>query len=916
MRNFCQDLLITPHIAELCPEGYKILHVPRPYEGKGDGGGVGIVYKAGLEIDLLKEHEKYETFEHMEVVLKQKSQCYRLIVLYRPPSTSRASFITEFTDFVDRKSMERGHLILVGDFNFHVDVKDDYYANKFKEVLGSGNLTQHVTGPTQKYGHTLDLVITKSDSSLVKNIFTIDPDHSDHFWVHFEMPLEKPQLLRKKITYRKHKQIDREEFSKDIQNSKLYSEPAGNISDAVVQFNTVLKELYDKHAPVQTKTITIRPKELRNNEEIRIAKRERRKAERKMRKTKLQVDREIYVEKRRKVNRLIEKAKKEYYAEKIEQCAGDQKELFKVVNKLLHKPQDNPLPTHETPEELANRFADFFVEKIRKIRQNLSEIQNAWNDLEMEPESCNANLSELKPATEEEIKKLIMKSATKSCSLDPIPTWLLKECLGCLLPVITRIVNLSLEAGEVPSNLKEAIVLPLIKKLTLDPEILKNFRPVSNLSFLSKLIERVVDMRYEEHLVKNYLHIKWQSSYKKFHSTETALVRVMNDILCEIDNKKCVLLVLLDLSAAFDTIDHDTLLARLQNRFGVKDKALSWFRSYLSDRSQSVVIENVKSEKSILEFGVPQGSILGPKQFIQYTAPLVEIARKHGIKLHMYADDTQLYMAFEPTDPSVALSMEKIEACIADIKTWMAKNFLKLNDDKTEFLVLGAPSQLKKVNVPNLQIGESEIEKTQSARNIGAIFDSSMTMEKHVDAICKSAWSHLCRIGRIRKYLSVAATKTLVHAFITSKLDNLNSLLYGIPDNLLNKLERIQYAAARLVMRIRKYEHITPVLKTLHWLPVKSRIEYKILLLTYKALNAEGPEYIKELLTPCTGPRLREQQLLKIPKYKTKTYGGRAFSRVAPKLWNSIPTALRQAKSTNSFKNNLKTYLFSKAYET
>ena len=177
-----------------------------------------------------------------------------------------------------------------------------------------------------------------------------------------------------------------------------------------------------------------------------------------------------------------------------------------------------PLPSHESAEELANRFADFFVEKISKIRQNLKSMREGLNAPVMTSEKQVSQLSELEPASEEEIQKLIMSSATKSCTLDPIPTWLLKDCIGCLLPIITKIVNISLSLAEVSPNLKEAIVLPLIKKLILDPEILKNFRPVSNLSFLSKLIERVVDARYENHLTKNNLHEKWQSSYKKFHS--------------------------------------------------------------------------------------------------------------------------------------------------------------------------------------------------------------------------------------------------------------------------------------------------------------------------------------------------------------------------------------------------------------
>jgi len=390
----------------------------------------------------------------------------------------------------------------------------------------------------------------------------------------------------------------------------------------------------------------------------------------------------------------------------------------------------------------------------------------------------------------------------------------------------------------------------------------------------------------------------------------------MNDALCDIDNKKCVLLVLLDLSAAFDTIDHETLISRLENRYGVTGDARSWFESYLTGRTQSVLIRNYESEKCDLEFGVPQGSILGPKKFIGYTAPVVDIAKAHGVSLHLYADDTQLYITCDPTPESIAAAMKKLEACICDIRTWMAQNFLKLNDDKTEFLILGAPKQLKKVPKPTLQIGECKIEASESARNIGAIFDSNLSMEKHVNSVCKAAWCQLRRVGAIRKNLSNQATKTLVHALITSKLDNLNSLLYGLPNKILHKLERIQNASARLITRSKKYDHISPILRKLHWLPIKMRINYKILLITFKALNNKAPEYIKELLLPCSGSRLKDKILLKNPLSKSARYGDRAFSRAAPHLWNALPDELRHCKSVNSFKSKLKTFMFAKTFGT
>ena len=199
--------------------------------------------------------------------------------------------------------------------------------------------------------------------------------------------------------------------------------------------------------------------------------------------------------------------------------------------------------------------------------------------------TCTSPVFEhFRPVSVTEISKLISGSPSKSCVLDPVPTWMLKDHINILAPVITRIVNNSFETAIFPDHFKNALVTPLLKKPSLDPEILKNFRPVSNLKFVSKIVEKAVACQLIDHLSSNNLYEHFQSAYRKFHSTETALLRVQNDILCELDEKFGVFLILLDLSAAFDTIDHDVLYSRLAS-IGVKGSALKWLQSYLSNRT-------------------------------------------------------------------------------------------------------------------------------------------------------------------------------------------------------------------------------------------------------------------------------------------------------------------------------------------
>ena len=279
--------------------------------------------------------------------------------------------------------------------------------------------------------------------------------------------------------------------------------------------------------------------------------------------------------------------------------------------------------------------------------------------------------------------------------LDPIPTSLIKECLSDLLPLITRIVNSSLCSGVVPPQFKQAVVTPMLKKPGLDPNDLKNFRPVSNLPFISKILEKVVLTQLQKHLSENDLLEIRQSAYRKNHSTETALLSVVDGLLRNADDRLVSVLALLDLSAAFDTLDHPILLQRLETTFGISGTVLHWFASYLEGREQSVKVDNVLSSPSPLQFGVPQGSVLGPILFTLYSQPLSDLICRHECDYHKYADDTQLSKG-APPDQFQSLLCD-IQTCIESLVGWMYSNKLKLNAEKTEILPVASTSRLSSV---------------------------------------------------------------------------------------------------------------------------------------------------------------------------------------------------------------------------
>ena len=257
---------------------------------------------------------------------------------------------------------------------------------------------------------------------------------------------------------------------------------------------------------------------------------------------------------------------------------------------------------------------------------------------------------------------------------------------------------------------------PLLKKDGLPP-VFKNFRPVSNLAFISKLVENVVAKQLQHYLNCNNLFPVFQSAYRQNHSTETALLKVMNDILLNMNNQCVTLLILLDSSAAFDTVNHDTMLRRLEYSFGIQGKALSWFASYLSGRAQRIMMNESLSKPFKLECGVPQGSCLGPLLFTLYTSELFEIIKYHLPMIHCYAYDSQVYISFSPNDRAEQLAVVRnMEDCIRDIRFWMLNNDLKFNDDKTEFLIIGSSQQLDKLDNISIRVGDSGRNSSRATR--------------------------------------------------------------------------------------------------------------------------------------------------------------------------------------------------------
>ena len=528
---------------------------------------------------------------------------------------------------------------------------------------------------------------------------------------------------------------------------------------------------------------------------------------------------------------------------------------------------------------------------------------------------------------------MLAQSPDKHCDLDPLPTSLLKKCSSVLLPTITNIINLSLSEGTFPDHFKHSQVTPLLKKPSLDREILSNYRPISNLSFLSKLAEKIVKSRLVDHLSSHSMLNTHPSAYIKAHSTETVLLSLHDHLIQRISQQELTGLCLLDLSAAFDTIDHSILVHRLKTWFGIDGSVLSWISSYLSSRTFAVSAHGKLSPPTPLAHGVPQGSVLGPLLFILYTTPLSTLISSTSVDHHLYADDTQLYISFKPSFFSDVEN--SLKSTFTAVSKWMAANLLALNSSKTEFLIIGCPKQLAKLTSSHIALTpDTTITASSSARNLGFVFDTHLTYHDQISALTKACYFHIRDLRRIRPCLDTQTASRIATSLVQSKLDYCNSLYLNLPACELNRLQLVQNALARTVCNTSRRTHITPALQSLHWLKIRERIAYKVMSITYNTIQTHKPNYLARLVSIQPPRATRSSGLITLsrpPLSSSLKILDRSFSYTAPRLWNDLPGHLRQpclsvdksspaiptvALSRQAFHSRLKTHLFCQSYPT
>jgi len=910
----------SPSLISCTPQEYKFIEKSRPRTDHtsvrmdSNHGGICVFYRNSFSVKAINLPH-YHTFEVLALSVNSTRLATTLITVYRPGSQAVSSvFLDEFADLLER-CYSYSQCIIVGDINIHLDSPSSPCSQQFKSLLDDSGMNDCVNQPTHQHNHQLDVFITRCDKPPASLI--VDPPNmlSDHSLIIATFNITTSAAthsVRPKILRRKWRLLDVDNFVEDLLSSDLISSPPVDDADAFFKcYNETLSSLLDKHAPGVLVTQYGRPSSPWFDTECHLMKVKTRKLERVYRSNHNSASKVAWQSQFRQQRLLYQTKFNKYWKFAIESNSGNSRSLWNKLRCLLQAPTGEVSSQDHSAEE----FANFFSTKVDNIRK----LTASAPDPVINSRTVTTELSEFRPVTAAEVGLLLKHTANKQSSADPIPTWLLKRLSPYISSTIAAMFNTSFQQTKFPTSHKTAIVQPLLKKPTLDPSDLASFRPISNLSVISKTMERLVNSRLSFHMDTQALLPATQSAYRAYHSTETALARIHNDIVSAIDQGQVAALVLLDLSAAFDTVDHAVLIEVLKQRFGITGHALDWLSSYVHGRSQIVKLGSTQSDQSSshnLHCGVPQGSVLGPKQFIAYVEDVNQVFANHDISFHGYADDMQGLKRCSLSQTESITAVYKDMLC--DVREWCSSRRLQLNALKTELIWFGSAVNIHQLDPAKSGIiidNVTTIEPAHVIRNLGVNFDSELSMRNHILNVTRSCFYHLRRLRSIRRHLGPEITHRLVCAFVLTRLDYCNSLFAALPASTLAPLQRVQNAAARLVLGLKWSDHITPAFKQLHWLPIRQRIQYKLSVLVHKSLHHQAPGYLTELfkyISDIPGRsclRSASENKLEVPRSRLQ-FGERSLSIAGARQWNSLPTAIRSIEDFNIFKRTLKTYLF------
>lgn len=567
------------------------------------------------------------------------------------------------------------------------------------------------------------------------------------------------------------------------------------------------------------------------------------KAHKKYLKSRMKADKDYYIDIKNYVNSAIKREKTAYMKFQLNSSNKDQKKLWNNLKKWgIHNPCTSSLD--KLPEGNINVVNDYFINVAGESQVNNELHAYFRNNRFIQNEMVEFKFKEI---NEDDIYAQLKQIKSNAYGVDGINLKMLNVVIPYCIQIVINIINKSLSLGTVPDIWKSALILPIPK--ISNPIELNHLRPINILPTFSKLLEKLVSIQFSDYLTSYNIMPRLQSGFRQGHSTSTALIKVVNDIAKNMDNSEITFLVLLDQSKAFDLVNFNLLISKL-NYIGVDGVELLWFKNYLNHRSQRVKFNDEYSNSRVTKNGVPQGSILGPILFSTFMLDVPPIFRFSS--LHMYADDIQIYISCKASEASVRETINNLNSDLEAFSIWCKENGLRINPQKSVTMCIGNEVLKKPLDIESYDIivNKDTIKYVQQVKNLGVIIDSSLNFNAHVNNVTKQSFMTLKALYQFKHSLSEDVKMTLMRSLIYPKIDYGSNVYFNfLAEYNKNKLQRIQNACMRFSYCIDYRAHITPHLNNIKELNIRHRMKYLFSIFTYKLHKTATPIYLYELLT-------------------------------------------------------------------
>ena len=872
------------------------------------GGGVAVYVRDSLKCKILpcaprKADHKYDfTPEYLLLEISFLSTKLLFSCIYRAP---KIGFMDLFVNDMYSHLLHYKYVIIAGDMNARFG-SNSFESENIDDVLNMCNLTRI---PYSNTFHTaisdsnLDVIASNCHSLLQQFGQCPASGFSNHDLIYAVFSLNVPKYTPKLITYRDFSKFDSDAFIADANDITWHVIVETNdIDEKVDVFSSLLTGLYDKHAPLKTVRAKHPPVPWMTVDIKRLIK-DRDLARRRHIKTKHLDDYEAYRILRNRTKQSIRNAKIKF-THNLFNTSKSPSTLWSAVRSLgIGKESRLTTDVSVTAESLNTHFSS--VARVTDP-ERIKNVIDRYKSLPR-PDREAFHFSHVYP---KDIINAVRNIKSKAKGPDNISITLIQKCIYTTLPSILHIFNFSLQSGVFPTQWKMAHVKPIPK--TSKPASCSDFRPISLLCVLSKILEKIVNDQLQAYLSTHNILSTFQSGFRKGHNTTTSLVKVTDDIRFAMDRKEVTLLTLFDFSKAFDCVHHELLLTKLAN-IGVAELAIRWFSSYLSNRCQQVVFNNSISSWIDMSIGVPQGSVLGPLMFSIYIND-ISASFEHSSH-HMYADDLQMYKHFLSKDAAHAIDC--INSDISNLVTYSEDHNLTLNVSKTQLILIGYKKLLSKMDktlLPPVTIIDSVIPYQQSVKNLGIIMDETLSWNQHVNTLTKKVVSSMHQIKRNCPFLPHTVRKVIIQALIFPIIDYASIVYNDLSETLNIKLQRVQNACVRFIADVRRDEHITPHYIKLKWLKLVDRRTLSIAILISKIMKSQCPSYLFQSFTRMGSIHNRlnrhTSNTVQIPKHRTVKCN-KSFIITASRLWNKYLLQTYSKNSTAMLKSKIHQILLS-----